>query len=437
MLSRIYDSLIRISEKIHDPKRPGALVLSRRAFTRAMGLVAFGGFARPASPRVLSNPLWPTGSAQVPLMRGEVELVIGGILEGEPEYLFEEVRALARDAEGMIYAADSGPRMIRVFDSNGTHVRSFGGPGRGPGEFRIWRLCGLAFDPDGRLWVNQMMSFEIFRVGASRVEFVESFVVDDSATGGMCGNPMFAGPTGITVPRRGLNIMGAKDEHVQVTEDGEVRGRVPNVPEEPDFGEWDWPVIVLRNPGLGTNPGSWPTPFAARVLVAHAPDGGFAQVFSPVYDIRIHGPDSTQIARVRRDQPGPLLTEAEAREVREWLEQLRDGIEAPGGPELVEWPDDYRLPARKPVFNHIWYDEDGRLWVCLWPAEGDSMYRAHVYDANGAFLHEAEWPRNVAIWYGGVRGDVALGVRTAEFEVEQVVRLRFRPVAAPDPPGER
>lgn len=50
--SRLYRCLIRVTEKVHDLKRPRARVLSRRAFTHALALVAFGGVARPASPRV-------------------------------------------------------------------------------------------------------------------------------------------------------------------------------------------------------------------------------------------------------------------------------------------------------------------------------------------------------------------------------------------------
>ena len=372
--------------------------------------------------------------AQEALLRGEVELAIGVVLNGDPAYLFDDVRALARDPEGLIYVADSGSRSVRVFDPRGRHVVSIGGRGEGPGDFRSNLLCGLAFDPDGRLWVNQAVSFEIFRVGAGSVAYLESFVVRDPGTTALCGNPMFAGPTGITVPRMGRGNRRAKDEHVQVTQNGEVWGRVRNVRAVPDFGVWEWPVMVIRSP-LGTNPGAVPPPFAARVLVAHAPDGGFAHVFSPVYDIRVYGPDGTEKARVQSDRLGPRITEEEMREGYEEMASMRDVLRSGGPLELVDHTK-YRIPDRKPVINRMWYDDDGRLWVCFWPAEADSMHRAHVYDADGVFLHEAEWPLGIAIWYGGLSGDVAVGVRKVEFDVEQVVRLRFLLQPAPNPPSE-
>lgn len=55
MLSGLYRRLIRVTEMVHDSKRPRAIGLSRRAFTRALAFVAFGGVARPASPRVLAS----------------------------------------------------------------------------------------------------------------------------------------------------------------------------------------------------------------------------------------------------------------------------------------------------------------------------------------------------------------------------------------------
>lgn len=194
MLSSLYRSLNRVTEKIHDPMRPRARVLSRRAFTRAMALVAFGGVARPASPQRAQGEIRirsrltpgidvrsPLVAGQEPLLRGEVDWVVGGVLDGDPAYLFDDVEALAQDAEGRVYVADSGSRTVRVFEHRGSHLYSIGGPGEGPGEFRISRLCGLAFDLDGRLWVNQLISFEIFDVGADGAAYFGSFAVRDGA----------------------------------------------------------------------------------------------------------------------------------------------------------------------------------------------------------------------------------------------------------------
>ena len=101
-----------------------------------------------------------------------------------------------------------------------------------------------------------------------------------------------------------------------------------------------------------------------------------------------------------------------------WAPWVEVGLELP----------DYERYERKPVIRHMWFDEDGRLWVLLWYAEEDTVYRAHVYDGEGTHLYDAEWPRGVALSRGGVSGNVALGVRELALGIHQVVRLKFRPV---------
>ena len=368
----------------------------------------------------------PRGS-QVPRLRGEVEVSIG-VVEGESPYLFEDVSALTRDRDGRVYVADSGASDVRAFGPTGDYLYRVGGPGEGPGEFGRFRLCGLAFDPEGRLWVNQLKWLHIFSVSEAGAAYVDEVTVHDEerSTGASCGNPMFVGPTGLTVPRyRAVITEGVYDEHAHVAANGVIISRLPLVTELPEYGEWEWPRVPLRAPGLITNTGEElqtrvvEPPFAARNLVVSAPNGSFAQAFSPEYDIRVYHADGAPKARLRRDLAGPVVTAAEARRERERMERLRDVPE-------------YRMPERKPVINRMWFDEEGRLWVLLWPAESNRSYEAHVYDDDGTLLHVAEWPRGIGLWYGGVRGDIAVGLREAEFDVQQVVILRFSTVSAPD-----
>ncbi len=69
---------------------------------------------------------------------GRIELVEDLIIDGAEQGVdrgFYEPRAVAVDASGTIYLLDSGSHQIRVFDVDGTPVRTMGGEGQGPGEF--------------------------------------------------------------------------------------------------------------------------------------------------------------------------------------------------------------------------------------------------------------------------------------------------------------
>lgn len=56
MLARVQRGLIWLTHIVHDPaSHPGAFTLSRRMFTRALAVVAFGGLVRPASARLVSD----------------------------------------------------------------------------------------------------------------------------------------------------------------------------------------------------------------------------------------------------------------------------------------------------------------------------------------------------------------------------------------------
>lgn len=55
--------------------------------------------------------------------------------EGATPYLFESVVAAFIDSDSNVFVVDNGSREIRVFGEGGSHARTFGGMGSGPGEF--------------------------------------------------------------------------------------------------------------------------------------------------------------------------------------------------------------------------------------------------------------------------------------------------------------
>ena len=211
------------------------------------------------------GPWRGSASAQEAWRRGDVELVIG-VAEGDEPYQFEAVGALARDVDRRIYVGDSGTMDVRVFDPDGAYVYRIGGRGEGPGEFSGPEICGLAFDREERLWVNQRISYEIFTVGGARALYLNRVSVP-GVPSSRCGNPMFAGPTGLTLAH--YQVLGPEmrpiDEHLQLSADGSIVNRVAFADVYlADWGEWEWPALVWQHPRRGPVELQIEPPFAAR-----------------------------------------------------------------------------------------------------------------------------------------------------------------------------
>lgn len=93
----------------------------------------------------------PPAWADAPQIEAAVDFAIGSDEPGP--YLFSQIYGLALDTAGRIYLAEAQANEVRVFGPTGVHLYSIGRTGSGPGELK--RPCCLAFDPDGRLWVQR------------------------------------------------------------------------------------------------------------------------------------------------------------------------------------------------------------------------------------------------------------------------------------------
>ena len=94
--------------------------------------------------RTVSGSVWGGDASLVP------EASIGE-LDGPEEYLFGSVRSIAVDDNHNVYVLDGQARHVRVYDSDGTYLKTLGREGEGPGEFKV--PMGVAIS-DGRLLVR-------------------------------------------------------------------------------------------------------------------------------------------------------------------------------------------------------------------------------------------------------------------------------------------
>lgn len=128
------------------------------AFLVLLAALAAACETRPATPTVAVDSAgvrivtsYPLDS-DVACAVGEEPLLVIGDRQDDPSHLFGSVTGVARLSDGSVAVADRSVGEVRIFDATGEHLRSFGGFGDGPGEFR--RPWNLWVRPGDTLWVG-------------------------------------------------------------------------------------------------------------------------------------------------------------------------------------------------------------------------------------------------------------------------------------------
>ncbi len=93
-----------------------------------------------------SRPVPPTGDIRQLTLTALP--LIGTQFGGGPQE-FGSIADLEIGADGSVFVLDGLKAVVQVFDRDGTHLRTIGRRGRGPGELE--GPTGLTWGPDGRL----------------------------------------------------------------------------------------------------------------------------------------------------------------------------------------------------------------------------------------------------------------------------------------------
>lgn len=283
---------------------------------------------------------------------------------------FSTILGLGFDAAGRLYLLDGtdmrAAGRVVVVDASGRHVRNFGRPGEGPGEFQ--RGTELVVWRDGSTLVADIAGYHVFAAGGAFERRVRE-------TGGF----------GV-VTRRGLRRERTGYQAV-VVRDGryirrvdmsleEVQGRMlveawnPRAPTEA-------PPIVDFEDVLNTVGEEWG--FEPEVLFDALPTGGVAFSDSSAYAIKLTDA-SGSISRILRRPLRPMaVTEGMKREERERrLEEERirqaTAIEGDPPPQVLTMINRYLEAQTAAVENMRFYPDlpvvaalrvtwEGNLWV--------------------------------------------------------------------------
>jgi len=364
-----------------------------------------------------------------------------GVVDGPPEEQLFGVSAAALLSDGRILVANAGTSELRIFDRAGTYVRSLGGEGEGPGEFRRIVLMDVAAGDSIFVWDGQLRRVSVFSLEDG---FARSFTLSP--------------PAGSSFPAYEGRFS-----------DGSFLVRVPTLVEPDEIVDGlvrDASAVYLRygadGSPLDTLGAFRGTRSMIKFLTADARDGiaVITVPFDPATRVAIDGtslyegdgsrfefrrigrtsleqaeragqaPQATAVERIeeivrRAFTPTPLTPELMTRDFEARFSQFAD---QPDYFEAIR--EAYgEMPVGETVaaFDRLRVSADGELWARTFPLPGEESHVWSVFSPEGAWLGEVETPASLEVYEVGA--GFLLGKQLDELEVEHVVLYEIvRPV---------
>jgi sugar lactone lactonase YvrE len=353
---------------------------------------------------LVSNPavgMWD----EVTAWRVVEEVRIGALSGGGPD-MFGMVQVLEVDPTGRLWVFEGQAQELRVFNRDGTFVRTIGREGGGPGEFA--RVIGMAWSPSGDLWMVDPANARI-----SVVDTSGAYVGSHGAIGGLRFMPW---PGGVDHEGRlwhyGLDVSRAPEPGMLlIAHDAEMNPvdtvRVPEYQGEREVFE------ARSERGFAR----MAVPFTPGLEWRFDPRGYIWFMLTGEYRIVQCSLEGDTLRIISRDFEPPPVT---AEDVDSAMVELEWIMEQGGR------VDRSRIPDTKPPVDEFFLDDEGNIWVLPITSIAEQGRLLEVFDPEGRYLGQVElafpratFPRPV------FRDGFLYAVTEDELEVPYIVRARI------------
>ena len=365
-----------------------------------------------AGVRIVDNARPPEGS-RLGWRIGPEPTVSIGVLEGDDPYMLGGVTDAVRLRDGRIVVVNGSTIEIRVFDSSGAYLDTWGGRGEGPGEFRD--LLHIEPWPGDSIaaWYGPRRGLSLFD---SDGNFGRNIVLQID---GRDPNTRFVQPAAVTAS--GL-ILAGQHPHILDTVAVEIRdaeGRLRS-----SLGEHPGDERYIVNEG--TDQATMYQPIFGATVAQVPWDDLVVHSLNNRYEIRAFAEDGTLARIVRWGDTAPAPTREE---VEAYIEERVSWYPVNLSPSEIE---EYQAERRReyqsipvaehlPAFGSVIVDRVNHLWVEEFKLPGDDRPGSvwTVFDDEGLLLGNAELPED-GIWIYEIGEDYVLLVTRDELHVEYV-----------------
>jgi hypothetical protein len=295
----------------------------------------------PAKPAVIPGD--PKGIRLVP------ELTIGSESDPDERMIFE-IRALQADAGGNIYVLDSKIGQVKVYDSDGRYLRTFGKKGQGPGELQSpgrmvmtadGNLCFLdlgnnrvsVFSPEGKcLKETPLIKWRPFR-----------FIPDSKGSG---YGDILDFKDGVA------NVLAKLDAKLNKT-------------------------ATIASLVIAANPNDQMIPIELfRLIYQVDNEDRIVWASTGEYELNVVDPDGKQVKKIIRDYNEQAYSRADKEKL------IKDFFRGQGPPSgAVPF-----FPPHHPVLYYFVLDDEGRYYVRTYETDGQGGFFHDVFDKDGRYF---------------------------------------------------
>jgi hypothetical protein len=332
----------------------------------------------------------------------EPDLSLGGS-EAEGPTQFLQIQNIHVDSEDRLWVADGQSGEIRLFLPDGSHWRTVGGRGEGPGEFQRLRLLGSFHGDSIAVWDNALARLTILD-GEGRLARTQA-----------------------VIPGENSSI-----RCTDVFRDGSLLGQLPTILSagsiEPGQVLGDSAHIVRYDPA-DSSQRPWASALGPRWLWTGRNQVPIPFTVNPGFDLlgeALHLVSGTEF-RVRVFEGGAVVRIygifLDPREVSDADLESYGAFVREFVPEQAQ--EDYRsalrhpdLPNHLPAYSRVLVTSSGLVWAQVYDPDVLGLGVWHVYDERGEWMGKVETPSG--FWVLNVRGNRIAGVWRDEMGVEHV-----------------